>query len=328
MLHTLFANARTDLTIYAWLHTQMELSWPPDATGPYDPSQIFASLIQSVRENPSDGNAPDLLAAAAAMVADGTAGSENDLVEIACRIWPHYQVAALSVFESSQQIPKTADIGTLMGDVDYENDESRANLESAWSHFVPKLNDVQVIEITKMILGKKPMGTAQEPDAAFRVWVNVQKLKKPMLLSSLITDESLNDSQRKRVWLQIDRFASELGKDFLRAELPKIFAMGDSAETIGGVFESENVLINLFTTASDKYELGVSLLDSFLASRSVDAKNRLAQWLKKIDQATVLKDLKAKEGVSDEDVGILLEQFPSSKVLKQMHEPRKGQDGT
>lgn len=105
----------------------------------------------------------------------------------------------------------------------------------------------------------------------------------------------MSDSQRKRVWLQIDRLAPELGKTFLLAELPKIFALGDSAETVNGVFESKEIFGSLFTTASDKYELGVKLLDSFFASSSVDAKNKLSQWLQNIDQATVLRDLRTRE---------------------------------
>lgn len=328
MLHTLFANARTDLTTYAWLHTQMRSSWPQDATGPYDLSQIFSSLIQSVRDNPSDENAPDLLASAAAMVSDGLAGSETEIVEIACRIWPHFEAQSLSVLESCQEIPTTADIRILMDAVDFENEQSRTNLERAWSHFAPKLAAEQIIETAKLILSKQPKGYADEPDAGFRIWLDVQKAQKPAVLRSLITDESVSDSQRKRVWLQIDRVASELGKAFLLAELPKIFALGDSVDTVNGIFESKEIFNSLFTTASDKYDLAVRLLDSFLASSSVDAKNKLAQWLRNIDQATVLKDLKTRQGVSDEEVSILLEHFPSSRVLKQLHESRKRENAT
>jgi len=323
MLPTLFANARTELTIYAWLHTQMRSSWPQDATGPYDPSQIFSSLIQVVRDNPSDENAPDLLASAAAMVSDGLAGSETEIVEIACRIWPHFEAQALSILESCQQVPTTADIRILMDTVDYENEQSRGNLERAWTHFAPKLEADQVIELGKLILAKQPKGYTDEPDAAFRIWLDVQKVEKPALLRSLITDESVSDSQRKRVWLQIDRVASELGKAFLLAELPKIFALGDSVETVNSIFESKEIFSRLFTTASDRYELAVSLLDSFLASASVDAKNKLAQWLRNIDQVTVLKNLRTRQGVSDDEVSILLEHFPNSKMLKQLHESRK-----
>jgi hypothetical protein len=323
MLHTLFANVRTDLTIYTWLHTQMRSSWPQDATGPYDPSQIFSSLIQVVRDNPSDENAPDLLASAAAMVSDRLAGSDTEIVEIACRIWPHFEAQALSVLESCQQVPTTADIRMLMDTVDYENEQSRANLERAWSHFAPKLAADQVIELGKLILAKQPKGYTDEPDAAFRIWLDVQKVEKPALLRSLITDESVSDSQRKRVWLQIDRVASELGKAFLLAELPKIFALGDSVETVNSIFESKETFSRLFTTASDRYELAVSLLDSFLASASVDAKNKLEQWLRNIDQGTVLKDLRTRQDVSDDEVSILLEHFPNLKMLKQLHESRK-----
>jgi hypothetical protein len=323
MLHTLFANARSDLTIYAWLHTKMRSSWPLDSTGPYDPAQIFAAVIQSVRENPSNANAPALLDAAAAMVTNGTAGSEAEIIQSACSVWPHYQSQALSAFESSEETPTTANIRTLMDGVDYGSDESRANLERAWSHFVPKLNTDENVDVAKLILARKPKGSTDDPDAAFRIWVHVQNTNKSAVLSSLLTDESLNDSQRKRVWLQIETSATELGKAFLIEQLPKVFALGDSAETIAGVFESEKVFRSLFTTASDKHDLGKSILDSFLASSSMDAKNRLAMWLRNIDQGTLLNNLKAKDNVSDEDIAILLEQFPSSKVLKQLSESRR-----
>lgn len=327
MLQDLFANARTDLTIYAWLHDQMKGSWPEatSETGPYDPSQIFESLIQSIRENPADTNAPKLLDAATAMVNDGVAESskESNVLEAASCIWPHHQSKALSIFESSEQLPRIVDITALMDGVDYENAESRANLERAWSHFASQLSIDQVTEIAKLILGKKPKGYTEEPDAAFRIWFDVHGDRRSEFLRMLITDDSLSDAQHRRVWSQIERLALKLGKDFFLAALPKIFATPDSAETTSGVFESEAIISDLFKTASDKYKLGSSILDSFLGSSSMETKNRLAQWLRNIDQTSVLKDLKGKENISDEDVGILITNFPNTKVLKQLQESRK-----
>jgi hypothetical protein len=109
--------------------------------------------------------------------------------------------------------------------------------------------------------------------------------------------------------------------------VPKIFVLEDSKETINAVFESDGTFRNLFSTASDKYELGKSLLDSFVASSSVDAKNKLAQWLKNLDQASVLKELKRKDVPSNEDLEILRAQFPSVKILKQMQDSREIENG-
>ncbi|MGH9929846.1 MAG: KAP family P-loop NTPase fold protein, partial [Pyrinomonadaceae bacterium] len=204
MLHTLFANSRSDLTVYAWLHEQMTGSWPPKTseTGPYDPSQIFAATLQSIGENPSDTNAPKLLDAARDMFKRGVSAAENDrdVIEGACRIWPHYPDKALSVFESSEQTPTSADASSLMNTVDYASDESKANLNQAWSHFASHWTEDQVNEGAKLILGKKPKGSSDDPDAAFGIWINVQKARKGNVLRALLTDDSLTDSQRKRVW--------------------------------------------------------------------------------------------------------------------------------
>ena len=280
-------------------------------------------------ENPNDTNAPKLLDAASAMIRDGKADSskQSEVVEAACSIWPHHQTQALAVFESLEQIPNSANVRSLMDSVNYEDNESRGNLEKAWLRFASNLADNEIIEIAKLILGKKPKGSVEEPDAALRLWIDVQAAKSKVL-SSLLTSESLNDSQRRRVWLQVDSHASKLGKDFFLAELPKIFALAESAETVNAVFESESVFSELFKSTSEKYELATGLVDSFLASSSVETKNRLAQWLRKIDQASALKELKGKEGLGDDDFGILLQQFPNSKVLKQIQQSRAGEDSS
>jgi hypothetical protein len=327
MLHTLFANARNSLPLYAWLHEQMTGCWPPQSAemSPYDPSQIFAATVQTIREYPSDNVAPRLLNSARTMIKDGRVEKENEsqVIESACLVWSHHQADALSVFQSYTQIPATAAIRALMDSVEYENEDSRDNLQQAWAHFSDLLSEEQVNEIAKLILAEGPKGSSEEPDAPFRLWIEVQKGRKSFLLRSLILDQSLNDSQRKRVWLQIEKFASEIGKDALLSELPKIFGLGDSTETLNAVFESNDIFGELFSTASDKYKLATSLVESFAASSSKDAKNKLAQWLKNIDGASALKELKGVDGVSDDDLDILREQFPQSKALKQIKESRQ-----
>ena len=46
-----------------------------------------------------------------------------------------------------------------------------------------------------------------------------------------------------------------------------------------------------------------------------------------IDGASALRELKGVDGVSDEDLEILREQFPQSKALKRIKESRQSADG-
>jgi len=327
MLHNLFANARNSVSLYGWLHEQMTGYWPSRSTelNPYNPTQIFDAAVQTMNEYPNDGAAPKILLSVSTMIHDETIDNESAprVIEGACLLWPHYQSEALTVLLSHEQLPALKAIRQLMDSVDYENSDSRDNLQKAWVHFSNLLSDDQLLEVAKIILVESPKGSNQEPDAAFALWINIRSDRKTFVLRTLTIDPSIDDSQRKRVWFQIERSANKLGREFFLAELPRVFALDNSAETLNAVFESRDIFSHLFNTASDTNKLAARLIESLKASSSRDAKNRLAQWLKSIGGGSALKQLQDPNALRDEDIEILWEQFPESKVLKHLRELRE-----
>jgi len=177
------------------------------------------------------------------------------------------------------------------------------------------MTEDQRIAVTKEILGKTPKGTDQEPDLCLRLWMEVQQEHKADLLRGLVTGEGLNDDQRKRIWLQIERVAPKLGMEFFIGILPEIFKIQDAPETVRSVLEAEQEISEIFPPISDRYKLGSTLLKAFISSPSQETKNKLAAWIKNIDATSVLGDLKSMEETTEEDVEILKKHFPRSKYL-------------
>jgi hypothetical protein len=322
LLHNLFTNTKNATTVYGWLHEQMAPYWPKQTgdLSPYDPTVIFNGTIETIRQSPGDASVPKMLASARRMVEDEKVGKENEakLMEMASLIWPHHQAEALEIFQSASLIPSTAAISSLVNEVELGDENSLRRLRTAWSHFSGLASDDQKVEVSKSILNKDAKGTQDKPDLALALWIESQKDRKRVLLQSLIAEPSLNDSQRKRAWLQVEKYASELGSDFFATKLPEIFALPDSAETFDAVLQSKSTITALFDTKADQYKLAVSLVKSFTAASSMIAKNKLAEWLREIDNAAALKEIKKLDGVTDEDLEILRGYFPQAKFLKEM----------
>ncbi|MGH2583662.1 MAG: hypothetical protein ACRDJE_01975 [Dehalococcoidia bacterium] len=85
---------------------------------------------------------------------------------------------------------------------------------------------------------------------------------------------------------------------------------------MAAVLDSESLITELFPNASNRHRLGSALLQGFVAAPSLQTKNRIAAWLKRLNVPSVLNDLSKGENPSEEDVRILAEHFGKSRYLQ------------
>ncbi len=319
MLHTLFTNAQSNPTVFGWLHDQMSEYWPlqKEDLNPYNPQQLFDIARDTAKQNPSTEQAYTILSSMREMVQRKIVENEQvaQVIETACDLWQYHPEHTLHTFQSFQQIPNQSLIADLMDHINPEEQDESNRLSKVWSHMAGIMTEDQRIAVTKGILGKTPKGTEQEPDLCVRLWMDVQQEHKVDLLRGLVTGEDLNDDQRKRIWLQIERIAPKLGMEFFISILPEILMIPDAPETVRSVLEAEQEISEIFPPISDRRKLGSTLLKAFISSPSQEAKNKLAAWIKNINAADVLGDLQSMEGITEEDLEMLKEHFPKSKRL-------------
>jgi len=319
MLHGLFSNAAGAPEILGWLHHQMAEHWPEQAQelNPYNPQQLFKQAISSAQNSPNNSGAPGILRSVREMVKNRIVDKTNasKVLQIACTLWPYHQGDSIEAFMSFQQVPEPALIANLTDGINPEEQDECNGLLKAWLHMSGILEGKQKIAITKQILGETPKGTDQEPDLCLRLWIEAQRENRTDLIRHIVLGEDINDDQRKRIWLQTERILPDLGKDFLISILPKIFEVQDSPETMRAIFEAENGIDRIFSSTSDRYDLGKILLKAFISTSSQETKNKLAVWINKIDAVAVLKELESMGKPTEEDIEILEEHFPKSKYL-------------
>jgi len=319
MLQTLFTSAQSNPTVFGWLHDQMAEYWPrqKEELNPYDPQQLFNIARDIAKQHPNTEQAYSILSSMREMVKRNIVGNEQvvQVIETACTLWQYYQEQTLHIFLSFQQIPNPSLIADLMDHINPEEQDESNRLSKVWAHMSGIMPEDQRIAVTKEILGKTLKGTEQEPDLCLRLWMDVQQEHKADLLRGLVTGEGLNDDQRKRIWLQIERIAPKLGMEFFIGILPEIFKIQDAPETVRSVLEAEQEISEIFPQMSDQYKLGSTLLKAFTSSPSQETKNKLATWIKNIGAATVIGELQNMKGITGEDIEILKKHFPKSKPL-------------
>jgi PAS domain S-box-containing protein len=160
-----------------------------------------------------------------------------------------------------------------------------------WSFMVKTLPETQKLSTTKYILINPPKEVSNEPDMVLRLWIDAHGENNKPLLESIVLDETLEDEQRKRVWLQVDRISHELGTDFFMHVMPKIFEMRNQSATIKAIFDSEDIITSLFLSNGGTDALGELLLKTYKATTSVDFKNRLTEWMERAGTNSALESL-------------------------------------
>jgi len=170
----------------------------------------------------------------------------------------------------------------------------------------------QRVQVGRELLSQSGRGPADEPDRPLRFWFDAQGPDVQHVWQALLTDESLLDDQRRRVWLQVAE-SRALSSEFLRELLPKVFIFGESEATQREILSSRPVIDEAFGTSHEaRYGLSQILLRSFAGAVSLESKNGLLDWIADLRTTPVLKELELYD-VSDTDRGLLRSRFSRSR---------------
>lgn len=318
LLHGLFAHTRNAPAVHGFLHGEMVGKWPlasPELS-PYGPPDVFAWAREVVRGSSVSPATPRLLASMRSMIEGGVVPRDlgSHLAEAALLAWPHHPDAALAALASGNHLPSVESIVGLATQVDPDDVARVEQLDRLWQHCGPLLNQAQRIEGARRILLQPARGGSDRPDFVLRSWIAAESGSRALVLKALMQDPELNDTQRRRVWLQIASIASELGGEYLMDIVRHELSNGSSPETARAILDASAHVTAQYPTTEGKRKLGTALLEAFVAAPSLEVKNGLGQWLKALGNAAILGGL-AKLNPSEEDVELLRSLFPGSRHL-------------
>ncbi len=322
MLHGLFANTQSNTDVFGWLHAQMTGYWPKQSpeTGPYNPQTIFSGAYTVLSQYPQHQMAPSILGSIVDLANREVVATDQKAmaVQAACLVWPNHQDASLRAFETLAVAPTLGDTVNMSSGVDLSNEDQIANLARAWQVICSLLTPEECAEGARLVLTEAPKGNAHEPDLCLKLWLHSNPAHES-IIRALIVDGTLNDGQRKRLWLQAISEANQLGQIFFLEVLPSILQMPDSEETVQSVLDHKQQVSVLFAgSTDDRYRLGQMLLRAVIVAPTQTAKNSLAAWLHSLKVSGVLKDLKALNDVTESDVETLRSVFGKVGYLKKL----------
>ena len=298
MLHSLFTNTASKPRLFGWLCHWMKGRWPSanTETGSYSPQTIFEKANALIASHPNDKWSYGCLQTMQSMFAEETFDG----------------VASSKVATSAVKTPTEA--SSLVGAFT-EDGSLDEHLPEAFERISFGMSDDQRQETSKLILKKPPKRGDGKNDFCFGAWLQNSPSDQGNTLRSLVLDDSLNDEQRKRAWLQIEAVHGEFDNDFFATLMPELFAATELADTLGEVLNFKGQISGKFKTADEKHTLATSIINSFAVSSSIEQKNQLAAWLKGIGVNSVLDSISS---YSDADLEVLKNHFGRTKVFKKI----------
>lgn len=324
MLHGLFTQTRgNNLTLFGWLHGQMAGFWPQPSSEltPYNPEQLFQEAVATVTQHANDELAVGVLVSVRDMAQRGVAGQDKipEVLKAACAMWPHFPAEAFATLVAFHIPPDETQVAALMEGIDPADAQAVDRLARVWTHIAQHLGDEQGAGVAKQLLAAPPQGIREEPDLGMLLWFDALGERKSSVFGAALLDLSINDEQRKRVWLQVHRAAPELGLAFFLGLLPQLLAH-DSPETAQSVLDAEGAVSGLAASAEERYDLSRTLLQALAMAPTTEIKNRLAGWLQRVGGTGSLRELEQIPDLSWEDVELIDRFIRNSRYVKRWRE--------
>lgn len=321
-LHNLFANAKTQPNHYAWLHECMVGSWPRPSSelAPYNPAQIFSDTCDFASKHPNASSRGLLRSLRDMLRTEVVPDTHLSALAVAtCSTWTAKREDALDTFKARVVELSSGQIAALCDSVDWNNAEQRAHLAEAWA--ATTTDRVDLLSTTAAVLKKGAQGSEEEPDAALRLWLDALGAKRGEVLANVMRHPDLEDTHRKRLWLQAARSASDLGPNFFLRVLPELVALPSIAETAEAVFADFDRVHAVLASTDNRADLSQRLMDAFPHASSNTIKAHIADWSRKLSGNAALGRL-TPEVVTEEDLTILDTHFSGARELKRLRNAR------
>lgn len=320
MIHQLFSDSRNNRPLHGILHGHMAEYWPVNEEEliSYSPGTYFNYGEEYVTKYPSDNKTPDVLRSIRRMAEKKLVeeGRHSTIIDAASKLWGHDKAEALKAFESVESLPSQIGlIPNLMNAVNESSEDEFKMLRRAWNEFSKRSSVDQHHQIAMSILEKASKGTSMKPDLCLEIWFDAMGVSKANLLQGLVLSDELNEEQRKRVWLQIERTAGDLGHDFFLEVLPGLFGLGEASQAQEEALseESKSAISELFGSRNAQHDLSGALLSALVMSDAKGRKRRIAEWIGELDTPSSLISSR-EDKLSEIDQEILTNYVPAYSV--------------
>lgn len=317
MIDKLFTDNRTARPLYGSLHQHMTGYWPieQEEYNSYSPKTYFNYGKDYIDKWPSDEKAPQVLHSIQCMAEKNlvTEDEHPGLVRVACKLWGHDKSAALDTIKSFETPPPELDsILELMGSVTASSNDDFEMLKEAWGELSNRISEDEHSQIATLILSRSAKGTDAKPDLCLEIWIDTSSTFKGDLLHSLALSGELNDEQRKRVWLQVERTANELGGNFFIRTLPDFFGLSEAMQAQTEVLsdKSKSEISDLFERRKEQHDLSRALLKALAAAGAKKVKRKIAKWIGELQTPSSLIN-ESEDELSENDRELLAEAVPS-----------------
>lgn len=217
------------------LHKDVTDHWPKEESdyASSQPETYFNYGKQYITNYKSDDSAPHVLYSMMQM-AEKSIIEENKyqtLIDAACALWGHDRKEALGAIKNFDILPQQLDAApTLLDSVDPDSEVEVSALEEAWNTFSERTSQDEDFRVLIAILNKSAKRSSKRADVGLQLWTSAAGLSEADVLQRTALSEQLNDEQRKRVGLQIEGTAEELGSDVFLGLLPDYFELPDSRQ--------------------------------------------------------------------------------------------------
>jgi hypothetical protein len=313
MLQQLFTNAKGDPDVFGWLHSCMADYWPEPTPelAPYSPEVVYSDARGILTSNPTRPEMSGPLRSLTQLVLKGLISKEysKEIADLACKMWRRHRAQATETLSKLGVAPSAIAISEMCDGFDPKDDDSTASLKNTWSGIGLKLNYSERVDTARQLLSRSPISSADTPDSLLHLWVKSKSDEAAKLLEDLLVNDGLNDEQRRRVLLEIER-QDLLSADFGERVIPALSGRNDCPQAFSLLMEFE---VKITPTHKDKkYALGQKLVESFRLTSSVESKNQLAAWLQRLETEGVLSEFGQYGEVSEEELSILDSHFGKS----------------
>jgi hypothetical protein len=286
MINQLFRQSRNSRPLHGVLHENMADHWLKEESdyANYQPGAYFNYGEEYVTQYQSDDKAPDVLYSMRQMAEKGLVERRNyqSLVDAACSLWGHDKNTALEVIREFEVLPQQiGEIADLLDSIDPDSEEEVDTLEEAWNAFSERTSEDEDFRVMELLLNKSAKGSSGRPDVGLQLWAGATGVSEADVLRRTALYEPLNDEQRKRVWLQIERAAQELGENFFLDLLPDYFELSDTRQAQREALseESKSEISSLFQTREGQQQLARILLEALERAGRKGLKRKLATWI-------------------------------------------------
>jgi hypothetical protein len=318
MLNELFSNTKGDPVLFGWLHQEIADHWPDPTVSKFNPEAIFSDALEVATKKPLKEGRSGVLRTMTNLVRRGVVSIERSkqVADAACQIWRLHQQQSSETLTQLDVAPSTHCVASIVDGLNSADSEVLLALTNVWRLLAARMALDERITTAEQLLSKAAVGTDDDPDICFRLWIDSKSEDRRQMLERLMESDAINDEQRRRVWLQCER-NGEIGHLFGHV-LPKIASRNDSPLTISRMLDAESRIISAASTQDARYVLGQQIVQAFRSSSSSESKNRMASLLKRLEVEGVLKELTKYGDLSEDETAILDSHFSKSKHWKKI----------